>query len=105
MKYRLWILLLALSLATVGGVASVAAAAQYSEKAAVSKNASPDPADMGYTLARCGGRIGLYRGDELIYTTDVDVSGLRRVDRELIENGITAETYEDALALLEDFGD
>ena len=36
--------------------------------------------------------------------TDIDVSLLRAYDRELLENGIEANTYEDVLRLLEDLG-
>ena len=34
--------------------------------------------------------------------TDIDVSLLRAYDRELLENGIEVNTYEDVLRLLED---
>lgn len=36
--------------------------------------------------------------------TTIDVESLRDVDREKLENGIEAATYEDVLKLLEDFG-
>jgi len=35
---------------------------------------------------------------------DIDVSLLRAYDRELLENGIIADTFEDVLRLLEDLG-
>lgn len=36
--------------------------------------------------------------------TDISISGLRQNDRELIEQGIALQSYNEVLGLLEDFG-
>jgi hypothetical protein len=36
--------------------------------------------------------------------TTIDIEGLRAVDRTMLEAGIGADSYEDVLKLLEDFG-
>jgi hypothetical protein len=63
--------------------------------------------DNGYWLRPYNGHIAVYnhQGDDspMIETT-IDVEGLRAVDRTQLEEGIGANTYEDVLKLLEDFG-
>ncbi len=103
MRNRMWILLLALSLAAVGGAASIAAAARFDEDTR-ERVSEESMAKRGYVLAEYNGVIGLFEGDELLMTSDVPVSALRSADRELIARGITAETWEQAVKLLEDFG-
>ncbi len=51
------------------------------------------------------GNVAVYNdaGAELAIETDIAVSGLREVDRQMLESGITADTYEEVLGLLEDF--
>lgn len=60
-----------------------------------------------YWLRAFNGHIAVYSSEEdasPMIETAIDIEGLRAVDRTLLENGIGAATYEDALKLLEDFG-
>ena len=100
MKVRLWILIAAAALACAGGIACIAAAAAYEGP---ERQEERELISAGYILAAAEGNIGVYRGGELIMRTDVRLEGLRRGDRELIEAGIHAETYEDVMKLLQDF--
>ncbi len=103
MKRRLWILAAAVTLAAAGGVTSAAVAAG-AESAA---RRAPDEAALasgGYVLADHNGQVALYEGEELLWEAEIPVSGLRKADRELIAQGIPAQTYEQALRLLEDLG-
>lgn len=103
MKSRLWILLLALTLAAATGAASIAALANYDAETA--GRVSEDTLKKGgYTLAAYNGVIGVFEGDTLLMTADVPLEGLRAVDREQIARGIAVDTWEEAVKLLEDFG-
>jgi len=55
-----------------------------------------------YLVQTYNGKITLF-SDGAVIETDIDVSGLRAYDRQLLENGIEAYTYEEVLQLLEDF--
>lgn len=60
-----------------------------------------------YWLRSYNGHIAVYSNkmdDVPTIETTIDVEGLRAVDKELLDKGIKAETYEDVLKLLEDFG-
>ncbi len=60
-----------------------------------------------YWLRAYNGHIAVFFGrDEArpAIETTIDVETLRTVDREKLEQGIEAATYEDVLKLLEDFG-
>jgi hypothetical protein len=61
----------------------------------------------GYQIRAFDGRIAVfYDGftDRPAIETTIDVQSLRAYDRQLLENGIEVEKYEDVLRLLEDFG-
>lgn len=62
------------------------------------------PVDNRYCLRSCNGWIGIYQGEELLRCTEIPVSSLRNSDRLLIEKGIRADSWDDLLMLLEDFG-
>ena len=55
-----------------------------------------------YLVRTYNGKIAFFT-DGAVIETDIDVSGLRAYDRQLLENGIAACTYEEVLQLLEDF--
>lgn len=63
--------------------------------------------DNRYWLRSYNGHIAVYNHKEdaspMIETT-IDVEGLRVVDRTMLESGVGANSYEDVLKLLEDFG-
>ncbi len=60
-----------------------------------------------YWLRSYNGHLAVFNNkadlSPMIETT-IDVEGLRSVDRQMLENGIEAKSYEDVLKLLEDFG-
>jgi hypothetical protein len=61
----------------------------------------------GYWLRAYDGHIAVYdnqSSDKPIIETTIDVDSLRTVDKAMLSNGIEAESYEDVLKLLEDFG-
>lgn len=63
--------------------------------------------DNGYWLRSFNGHIAVYyqkEDDSPMIETTIDVEGLRAVDRTMLEAGIGADSYEDVLKLLEDFG-
>jgi len=55
-----------------------------------------------YLVRTYNGKIAFFT-DGAVVETDIDVSSLRAYDRQLLENGIEAYTYEEVLQLLEDF--
>lgn len=55
-----------------------------------------------YLVRAYNGKIAFFT-DGAVIETDIDVSSLRAYDRQLLENGIEAYTYEEVLQLLEDF--
>ncbi len=104
MRKRFWILAAAVALAAAGGITSAAVAASGFEGEARRARVEADLTAGGYVLADHEGHVGLFDGDRLILDAGIPVSGLRQIDRELIVQGIRADTYEDALRLLEDLG-
>jgi hypothetical protein len=64
-------------------------------------------ADNGYLLRAYNGHIAVFYGeikDSPAIETTIEVETLRAVDREKLEKGIQARSYDDVLQLLEDFG-
>jgi len=65
--------------------------------------ATPAIADASeYFLRLENGEIVVYKDGEST-DTGIAVGGLRQQDRMLLESGISADTYEDVLKLIEDF--
>ena len=60
--------------------------------------------DNYYYLRDYNGRIGVYQGEKLLQCTEIPVSSLRNSDQLLIEKGISTDSWDDLLMLLEDFG-
>ena len=61
----------------------------------------------GYLLRDCGGYIGIYRAENpglLVELTAIEVVTLRKVDRDLLNQGIYCRTERELYSLLEDFG-
>jgi len=59
-----------------------------------------------YILSTSNNKIAVYSGtknSEPIISTNIDMNNLRNVDKELLRNGITVESMEEILLLLEDF--
>ncbi len=102
MKKRLFVTLTAIGAAVV--MTLTAAAAVVPETPEEPAEAEGQPSARGYTLTEFEGGIGVFRDGELIMRSEVDIDGLRRVDRELLRQGIETVSFEDALRLLEDFG-
>lgn len=59
-----------------------------------------------YLIKEYNGVVAVFLDGESmpLIQTDIPVNGLRQTDRELIEQGISLESYTDVLYLLEDFG-
>lgn len=61
----------------------------------------------GYRVGVSNGHVAIFevgRTSEPMVETNIDVAGLRSVDRQMLDSGIIVVTYEDVLKLLEDFG-
>lgn len=68
---------------------------------------SQTQAQETYLLRSYNGHIAVYldKNDEIPgIETMIETDSLRAIDREKLQNGIEAATYEDVLKLLEDFG-
>ncbi|SHI06237.1 BofC C-terminal domain-containing protein [Sporobacter termitidis DSM 10068] len=69
--------------------------------------ASENQTDKNYILRAYNGHIAVFYGaitDSPAIETTIEVAGLRAVDREKLVAGITVQSYDDVLRLLEDFG-
>ena len=55
-----------------------------------------------YILTENGGVIIIEHGDK-VTVTDISVAAMREYDRELLKDGIKADSMEEALMLMEDF--
>lgn len=82
---------------------------------AIQNSAGPEPATQQkaevfakkddrevYTLREGNGNI-IIEFDGEVYETGISTSDARAYDRELLRNGIEADSYEEVLMLLEDF--
>ncbi|UOO37023.1 BofC C-terminal domain-containing protein [Oscillospiraceae bacterium CM] len=59
-----------------------------------------------YVIGAYNGRVAVFFGGDRkapVIETTIDISSLRAVDRQKLDQGIDAATYEDVLRLLEDF--
>ena len=65
---------------------------------------SEDDYKTGYYLSVNKGYLAVFYNNDVIYTSNIKVENLRNVDREMLEDGIKAESYEEVLRMLEDFG-
>lgn len=94
-----------LSVMAVGAVlctcAALAAGAEPGGKAPV--EAASDTAPGGYTVALVDGEI-IVTSDSSNLKTGISGQWLRQADQTALKNGITVETYDEVLRLLEDFG-
>ena len=64
-------------------------------------------ADNNYILRAYNGHIAVYYGDiknSPDIETTIAVDKLRSIDREKLQEGIVADSYDEVLKLLEDFG-
>ena len=60
-----------------------------------------------YTIRAYNGHVALFMDSFApfpAFETDIDVNMLRAYDRQLLEDGIEVDTYEEVLRLFEDFG-
>ena len=104
LKLRVWLLsLLAVGAAVCGGAAikaSGAAGDGVAEPPPVRTQKESDP----YWLYDSGGYIAIYgEGKERLEITDIETDTLNDYDRELLQNGIPAQSKAELLSLLEDF--
>ena len=95
-------LLMLLALTVVPGNTAAEA-----EAAPVLAASEAETEDWYYWLRAYNGHIAVFFGDESEFPsieTTIEIDTLRDVDREKLEAGISAQTYEQVLQLLEDFG-
>ncbi|MGM9521860.1 MAG: hypothetical protein ACI3VB_05210 [Oscillospiraceae bacterium] len=100
MKHKIRFAAALMAAALICGASSVAAVLTGSaqeEAAAQEKNTA-----CSYTVSEYDGDVGVYCDGELLYTTDINIAGLREADRKLLIKGIETGSYEDVLRLLED---
>ncbi len=104
---------------TMAALASLVAAAMLLTAAATALTAAPDKPEpsaaltmtqssqSAYLVRSVDGYVAVFdfnKPGEPITETLIRVDGLRAVDRGKLEAGIPADSYEDVLKLLEDFG-
>ncbi len=68
------------------------------------KDTEKHKAEKKYTVGTEDGFVVVLPedGGEAVLRTEIRISGLREVDREMIKKGITVNSYEEVLKLLED---
>ncbi len=94
------------SVAAVAVVFAGLAVTFYALGASPAAVAEPaEAAARQYVVRAKSGKITVFPGDSKIpeIETEIDTSRLRAYDRELLENGIEIEGYENMISLLEDF--
>lgn len=57
-----------------------------------------------YTLMEHEGSICVFQNGGIMLDSGIDAGGLRKKDRQMLESGITASSYDEILGMLEDFG-
>ncbi|MDR2420793.1 MAG: hypothetical protein LBD49_01630 [Oscillospiraceae bacterium] len=88
-----------------GYICALALAAALALLALASYAAYAGGAAAPYVLREAGGRIKAFAGSpgEPEIETDIEISGLREYDKQLLRRGIEVEGYENVAGLLEDF--
>ena len=85
----------------------IAAVALITGSAALATSAAetelPADADRAYVVRAVNGRLTIDSSSEASFVADIDVSALRKYDRELLAQGIEVTGRENLLSLLEDF--
>lgn len=89
----------------------IAAAVIFSSMALSSNGNSAQPAeaasDAAYILREWNGYIGIFYANDLkkpFSVTDIQIATLRENDRQMLSVGIEADTQEQLMRLLEDYG-
>lgn len=99
-KLRLTILSVMAAGAVLCTCAALAAGADSYEK--VTAEVAADTSSDGYTITLTDGEITVTSGSSSL-KTGISGQWLRQTDRESLKSGITVETYDEVLRLLEDF--
>lgn len=63
--------------------------------------------EVSYCLRDCDGFVAVYKQDDLsepMTVTDIETVTLNNNDREMLQNGITANNKTELISLLEDLG-
>jgi len=82
---------------------AVAAAALFPAEEDASEVMASAPDAPVYTLRACEGGVAVYRGGDELLVAPIDVTALRHIDRDMFSRGVSVETWEEALHLIEDF--
>ena len=64
------------------------------------------PVTAGYTIGEHEGLLAVFSSDseEPLTVTDIELASLRQADRDMIDRGLSAQSREELLLLLEDLG-
>lgn len=64
------------------------------------------PVTAGYTLGEHDGLLAVFSAgsEEPITVTEIELASLRQADRDMIDRGLSAQSREELLLLLEDLG-
>ena len=81
--------------------ALVAAFALLGAAAAGEKSAEAESA-AEYSLRSEGSVVSVYMDGEMVASTEIDLTGLRSADRELLQKGVAVRDYEELIRLIED---
>ena len=98
-------------LAFGAAITSVYTLEQYESVSVITKCDTPvgntqtsEPEKIGYCIKEYNGMIGVYdASSELMYTVEVYVKTLPARDRELLMDGIRADSYGEVLEILGDY--
>jgi len=77
------------------------------ESATVSTLSEIPNKNQGYLIRACGGYVGVYYSNDEDYPaiiTEIPTENLRSYDRQLIETGLSVESREELMQILEDLG-
>ena len=80
-----------------------ATAPQTDAPSAAAVKAGEDAVQSGYIIGVSGGRVAVFRGDELSLRTGTEVSSLPKSDRLRLEKGIQVDSLKELKELLQDF--
>lgn len=70
----------------------------------ITPSSSPSPSKLSsFIIKEYNNKIGVYENDELIRIVDINISSLREEDVKLLQEGITTNSKQDALQMIEDF--
>ena len=92
--------------ALLGTKSKAVSPAEVSAEAPLTEETEEEAAEV-FIVTALGGNVVVFRDlpeTSPVIVTDIRTESLRRLDREMLESGITVSSHEEALRLLEDLG-